>query len=116
MRYIGVFIAIIFVLSMAGCGKRNEIPSADDCNRMMDRKMRSDCIYNMSIGNRNPSYCKDITDMALRAKCVSDISIMLDNEAYCYQSDKLSVKEDCERKVADARKARKANITNITSP
>lgn len=111
MRHLGVFLAVVFVLSVAGCGKRNDLPTAEDCSRLMDRMMRSECIYNMSIGNRNPAYCKDIPDMALRAKCVSDISIMLDNEAYCYQNDKLSVKEDCERKVAEARKAKKANVT-----
>jgi hypothetical protein len=112
MRYLPILVLMVFILSVTGCGKKNEIPTADECNKYLDRRLRSECIYNMSFGNRNPAYCKDIPDLQIRYKCVTDISINLSQDAYCGQIDKLSAKEDCEQKVADAMKARKAKPSN----
>lgn len=111
MRYLLTFFSVILILSVAGCGKKNNLPTAADCSKFMDKKLRSDCIYNMSIGNHNPAFCKDIPDLNIRSKCITDIAITLDQESYCIEQDRLPVKEDCERKVAEARKAKKANLT-----
>lgn len=85
-----------------------------DCNTMLDRQLRSECVYNRSIAARNPAFCKDIPDMDIRIKCVDDISIKLGNDMYCLQHERLSAREACERKVADANRLRKEQATKTT--
>ena len=109
MRLLTTLVVVSIVVFACGCGKKQL--TADDlkCDTMLDSKTRSVCFYNKSVMLRNPTTCKDITNREWRAKCIDDVSVMLLQETYCYQHDKLSLREACDRKVAQAKK----NATGI---
>jgi len=107
MRVWDGILALVLVLLLTGCVKKTN-PADVDCGVYTDRKIRSDCLYNKSIALMNPTSCKDINDANVRAACITDIAIRLGDDYYCVSQDRLPLKEDCERKVADAQRAAKA--------
>ena len=111
MRVQLALLALVSVLLVAGCGSRGGGLTQEECNRVMDKTIRSQCMLNMSITNKNPAYCKDIPDLETRRNCIDEISMMLGQDMYCINHEKLSGKEECERKVAAANKQRKLNAT-----
>jgi hypothetical protein len=110
MRHLPLFAVFASVLLISGCGTKAK--EEKDCSGLLDRKLRSECLYNNSILLLNPVACKDIPDMKVREKCVSDVSVRLDNEMYCSNLDRLSAKEACEQEVAYARRLKKAGAPN----
>jgi hypothetical protein len=114
MRLAYAAIILLAVLLISGCGRKPT--NADlDCNKYMDRVLRSECIYNKSMALLNPVNCKDIPDPKVRIQCIDDISVKLRGENYCMNQDKISLKENCERKVGEAIKADKLKaVTSST--
>jgi len=82
-----------------GC-QINNTPADVDCGRIIDRDERGACQFNRSVKTFNAASCKEIPDKKLEIECINEIAVRMGDEYPCYQHAKLSVKEDCERKVA----------------
>jgi hypothetical protein len=98
-----VLASILSALLACGCVSTLET----DCNKVGDYDGRNECLYNRSVALSNPTSCNDIPDKEMRENCIDDISVNLGDDIYCTRHDKLSRREICERKVADALKARR---------
>ena len=100
----------------SGCGKSN-VPSEADCSQILDKKLRSECMYNRSVLSKNPAYCKEVPDVQMREDCINEIAIMLGSDMHCMQHERLSARDNCERVVAEALKKKKLEAEkNKTNP
>jgi hypothetical protein len=100
-----IFIVLLVVLAVAGCGKKND-PGDADCGALFGRE-RNDCIYNKSVALNNAAMCKDMANETWRANCITSIAVRRQVDFDCMNIERLSLREDCERKVARAMQAQK---------
>ena len=86
---------------MMGCTETEE---EIDCNRIIERDQKIECMYNESISNYNAVSCKDIPDRKTETKCINEIAVIMTDEYPCYQHTRLSDREHCERLVGDEKR------------
>jgi len=100
--------AVLLVVCLAsGCLRRQAQPKDYRCGEMTRPDERSRCLYNQSFELSNPSFCKNIPDSDIKARCIDDIAVKLKDEYSCIQHDRLPLREECERKVALAKRLSK---------
>ncbi|MBU0761698.1 MAG: hypothetical protein KKD39_01620 [Candidatus Altiarchaeota archaeon] len=93
------------VLLLSGCTKTQG--SAVDCSKINDREKADECALNQSIRSLDVGKCDDILNTELQAQCIDEIAVRVGEFYACNAHDKKSLKDACETKVGEARRARK---------
>ena len=111
---------LILLLSLAaviisGCVKLTA--TAVDCDKLLDLGDRNECIFNKSINKLDTVSCTNIMNDTMKGDCINQIAIIMLDNYPCRQHDRMSRRDECERKVSEAkRKAKNANNAANTTP
>jgi hypothetical protein len=96
---------------ISGC--QQQAPQVD-CKTLLKRADADQCFYNKSLSRVNVADCDEIMDAQMKEKCINDLALKLKDYLICKRHDKMVRRDQCELKVAEVNKVKRASGLNLT--